>query len=134
MAKDKLQTLADQLEQVMDSRAELEAQLQPIKDIEESIRAELLAAMAKKGYKSISATSGLGWTVVNGRVSHSIKKGMEAQAIEWATENYPSILSIAAPKLNKVVQPMLELPTFIERKQGEPYLSVRSNEDEAIMK
>jgi len=54
---------------------------------------------------------------------------MEDAAIKWAQAAYPSILSVAASKLTKVVQPMLELPEFIERKEGEPHLSVRTTED-----
>jgi hypothetical protein len=47
---------------------------------------------------------------------------MESEAMSWAMKEYPGVLSIAAAKLSKVVQPMLEVPEFIERKEGEPHL------------
>ena len=41
----------------------------------------------------------------------------------------PRVLTVSAAKLNKVAQPMLELPEFIERKEGLPHLSVRTTEE-----
>lgn len=138
MAKDKLQLLADELEQIMDKRAEVEAeyeaQLEPLKEYEKQTRTKLLETLSKKGWKFVKATSGLGFGVTDGKTTFTIKEGREEEALAWAKTEYPSILSIAAPKLAKVLKPMLTIPEFFEKKVGEPHLSVRSNEDDAILK
>jgi hypothetical protein len=128
-AKTKLQALADALESNMEVQAELEAQLAPYKEQEEELRAEICEELVKRGLQYVKTTSGLGYGLVKGRVTFAIKKGMEDAGIKWALEAYPSILTVSAAKLNKVVQPMMELPEFIERKEGEPHLSVRTTEE-----
>lgn len=121
---------ADALEQILDQIAEVEAILKPLKEKEDEIRDELVLTMQKKGYDSIRTTSGLGFVIVKGRVSFKVKDGKEQDAIAWALDKFPSIVTLAAAKLNKVAQPLMELPEFIERTQGEPHLSVRSTESE----
>lgn len=131
MAKDRLHKLADELEQVLDQRAEVEAVLGPIKEREEEIRADLLEAMRKKGYKYVKASSGLGLGVTPGRTTFIVKKGSEQGALEWARKEYPSILSINKPLLANVLGPMLEIPAYFEEKKGAPYLTIRSANDES---
>lgn len=130
MRKDALQTTADELEKVLDQIEELNALMTPFKDKETELRTKLLETMQKKGYKYVSATSGLGWGITLGRKTFAIKKGMEETALEWAKKNFPSILTLSNPKLNQVVKPMLELPAFIEEKVGEPFLTVHNNSSE----
>lgn len=130
MRKDALQTTADELEAVLDQIEELNALITPFKDKEAELRTKLLETMQKKGYKYVSATSGLGWGISLGRKTFAIKKGMEETALEWAKENFPAILSISSPKLAQVLKPMLELPAFAEEKVGEPFLTVRQNNEE----
>lgn len=130
MRKDVLQSTADELEKVLDQIEELNALMTPFKDKEAELRAKLLETMQKKGYKYVSATSGLGWGITLGRKTFAIKKGMEEKALEWAKQNFPAILSISSPKLAQVVKPMLELPEFIEEKTGEAFLTVRNNASE----
>ena len=121
--------LADKLECLMDKEAELQAELDPIQQEIEDVRTELTKYLLSIGREYTRTTSGLGLGIVRGRVTFAVKKGMEDIALEWAKKEYPAILSIAAAKLNKVVQPLMELPEFIERKQGEPHLSVRASEE-----
>lgn len=123
--------LANELEQIMDERAALEAQLAPLKEREEAIRAELTIYLQSVGRDYTRTSSGLGLGLVKGRVTYAIKKlpGMKEQAVKWAQEHYPSILTIGAADLNKVAAPLMELPSFLERKEGEPHLSVRNTED-----
>lgn len=128
-----MQTLADDLESILDKKEEVEASyeavLAPIKEEEDRIRAELLDTMQKKGWKFARATSGLGFGITNGRKTFAIKKGSEAIAVKWALQEYPAILSVSTAKLAQVLKPMLdELPPFVEEKVGEPFLSVRQQE------
>lgn len=127
MAKDKLQTLADQLEVVMDKIADIEATFEPLKEEEKAIREQLMLGMQKKGYRFVKTTSGLGFGVQE-RKTLSIKEGMEEQALQWAREEYPHILTVAKPAMNKILKPMLHLPDFIEE-QVTKYLSVRTQEE-----
>jgi hypothetical protein len=115
---------------VMDQIEELKAQLEPLQDRGDAIRTELRDYLIKIGRDFTRTSSGLGLGIVKGRVTYAVKKGMEAQALEWAKTEYPSVLSIAAAKVTRVAQPMLELPEFIERKEGLPHLSVRTSEVE----
>jgi hypothetical protein len=126
MAKAKVLSLADELELVMERIAEREEELKPLKEREDEIRTQLCDLLLKQGLQFVKTSSGLAFGLVKGRVSFKVVKGREDEAIRWAVKEYPSILSIAAAKLNKVVQPMLELPEFIERTEGDPYLAVRS--------
>lgn len=131
MAKNILQTLADELEEVMDKRdnlrAEFEEQDTPLKEREEQIRLELMEDMTKRGWKFVKTTSGMGFGV-NERTTLSIKEGAEKEAVEWAKENYEHILTVKKPELNKILKPMLEMPKFIERVVTR-YLSVRTTEE-----
>lgn len=129
MAKNKLVTKGDELEGVRDLIESKKAELKELEDAEEILYKELLDNMDKQGIEAIRITSGLTFVKIKGRVSFAFKKGHENEGIQWAMQNYPAILSVSAPKLSKVVQPMLNIPEFVERKQGEPYLSVRQNED-----
>lgn len=129
MAKEKLVTLADELEEVMDKIEALKAEMKPFEEREDEIRAELVKGLLKKGLSYVKTTSGMGFGMVAGKVSWKIKDGQEQTAIQWAIQEFPGLLSIAAAKLNKVVQPMLNPPKFIERKEGEPHLSVRTTEE-----
>lgn len=130
--KDKLQQLADDLEQNLDQQEEFLALLEPFKEKEKQIRADLIDTMQKKGWKFARATSGLGFGITLGRKTFAVKKGLEETALEWAKKNFPSILTLSAPKLAQVIKPMLELPEFIEERMGEPFLTVRQQEaDEA---
>lgn len=127
--QNKLTALADELEQAMDRREEIEASLLPVKEYEEQIRAKLIKELFKVGFDYVKTTSGMGFGIVSGRKTYLIKKGREGEALEWAKENYPSILAISKPDLNKVLKPMLNLPEFFEEKVGEPHLSVRGAEE-----
>lgn len=131
MARDKMQTLADELEEVMEQIEEVACAMQPLQQREQEIRTELTEGLLKKGYKYIKTTSGLGFGIVAGRVSHAIKKfpGSREKAVQWAQEHYPAILSISGADLNKVAIHLAELPSFIERKEGQPHLSVRTTEE-----
>ena len=131
MARNKLVELADELEQVMDLRARVEAEVDPIKEREEKVREMLTKELIKKGFQYIRTTSGLGFGLVAGRTTFAIKKhpGMRERAIEWVKDHYPAALSVASADLNKILKPMLEVPEFFERKQGEPHLSVRTQEE-----
>lgn len=129
MKKTKLQLLADALESCMDVQAELEAQILPYKEQEEHLRAEICQEMIAKGLQYVKTTSGLAYGLVKGRTIFGFKKGMEDAGIKWAMEHNPAILTVSAAKLNTVVKPMLELPDFIERKEGEAHLAVRTSEN-----
>jgi hypothetical protein len=63
---------------------------------------------------------------VQGRKTFTIKKGQEREAIAWAQETYPGLLTINKSDLAKVLKPMLTTPEFFEEKIGEPHLSVRT--------
>lgn len=126
--KDKLQQLADDLENNLDQQEEIQVVLIPYQEKEKEIRAELMQTMQQKGWKFARATSGLGFGITLGRKTFAVKKGMEETALEWAKTNFPSILTLSAAKLAQVVKPMLELPAFVEEKVGEPFLSVRQQE------
>lgn len=129
MAKDKLQTLADELETTMDEREAKEAELEPIKEREDQIREELVKGLLKKGFQYIRTTSGLGFGIVQGRKTFMIKAGAEFAAIKWAEENFPGLLTLNKSDLAKVLKPMLEIPPFFEEKVGDPHLSVRTEND-----
>lgn len=129
MKKDKLVVDADDLEAVMDQIEALKAELKPLEEKEDAIRADLTKGLLSKGMQFIKTTSGMSFGLVKGRVMFKIKDGQEQVALEWALAEYPSIVSIAAAKLNKVVQPMLNPPSFVVRTEGEPHLSVRTQED-----
>lgn len=126
--KDALQSTADELEKVLDQIEELQALMTPFKDREVELRTKLLETMKKKGYRYVSATSGLGWGITHGRVTYTIKKGMEETAMKWALSDFPAILTISSAKLAKVVKPMLQQPDFMEENKGEDFLTVRQNE------
>lgn len=126
MKKDKLVVLANSLEQAMDELAEAEAAITPIKERVESIREELLTNLTKRGLKFAKTDSGLGFGVQE-RKTLSIKEGMEADALAWAQKEYPHILTVAKPAMNKILKPMLQLPAFIEESITR-YLSVRTTE------
>jgi hypothetical protein len=128
MAKNKLQILADELVTVLYQRAEVEVALKPIKDREEYLREELAVQMWKKGEDDVATSSGLSWHLNKGRVSFKIKKGMEGEALNWAMENYPSLLSLTAAKVNAVVMPMLNPPPFFDRVEGDPYIAISKTE------
>jgi uncharacterized coiled-coil DUF342 family protein len=123
--------LANELEEVMDERTEIEAQLAPLKEREEAIRAELTQYLQKVGREYTRTSSGLGLGLVKGRVTYAIRKlpGAREEAVKWAMKEYPGILTISSADLNKVAAPLMELPEFIERKTGEAYLSVRTTEN-----
>lgn len=129
MAKNKLVILADELEEVMDKIEALKADIKSLEEREDEIRAELVKGLLKTGLSYVKTTSGMGFGMVAGRVSWKVKDGQEQQAIQWAIAEFPGLLSIASAKLNKVVQPMLNPPEFVERKEGEPHLAVRTTED-----
>lgn len=126
--KDALQQTADELEKVLDQIEELQALMIPFKDKETELRTKLLDTMKKKGYKYVSATSGLGWGITHGRHTYTIKKGMEETAMQWALNDFPAILTISSAKLAQVVKPMLTPPEFVEEKIGDDFLTVRQNE------
>lgn len=126
MAKDKLATLADELEMNLYQQEELQAIMKPLQEKEEIIRSEMVSGLLKKGLKFVRTSSGLGFGMVDGRVSYKVIKGREHEALDWAIKEFPGVLSIAAGKLNSVVQPMLNPPEFIERTQGEPHLAVQN--------
>lgn len=130
MAKDKILSLADELEEVMHNIDVMEESILPFKKREEEIREELVKSLLKKGLEYVRTSSGLSFGLVSGRVTFKVKKGKEQQALKWALEEYPSIVSLTAAKLNKVAQPMLDLPDFLERTAGEPHLAVRTNNEE----
>lgn len=129
MAKDKLQTLADELEEVLDRKSEIEEELKTVKEYEDQVRSQILLGLQKKGYKFIKTTSGLGFGITLGRKTFAIKMGSEEVALKWAQENYPSLLTISNSKLGQVVKPMLNRPEFVEEKVGNSFLSVRASED-----
>ncbi len=129
MAAPKDIQLASELEKVMDQIEHLKAQLVPLQEQETTIRTDLTAYLLKIGRDYTRTTSGLGFGLVKGRVTYKVIAGKEQEAIEWARAEYPSLLTIASAKLNKVVQPMLNPPSFVERTEGEPHLAVRTNEE-----
>lgn len=131
--KDKLVALADALESCMDVRAELASQDLPYKEQEEKLRAEIVQELLSKGLQYVKTTSGLGFGMVRGRTTYDIRQGREQEAIKWALEQYPSLLTISKGDLGKVIKPMLNPPDFVEKKQGDPHLKVSTNEDEAPM-
>lgn len=126
--KDALQKTADELEKVLDQKEEILALLAPFEEKEKELRGTLLETMKKKGYKYVSATSGMGWGITAGRKTFGIKKGMEEVAMQWALKDFPNILTISSPKLTQIVKPMLTPPDFVEEKVGEDFLTVRQNE------
>ncbi len=130
MAKDKLQKLADELEAVMDLKHAAEEALAPYKEKEEAVRAELLDALRKKGYKFVKTTSGLGFGITAGKTTFVVKEGMDEKALEYVKSEYPSALTINKATLNKILKPMLTLPEYFEAREGEPHLSVRGAEEE----
>jgi hypothetical protein len=129
MATPKDIQLATKLEKVMEQIEFIKAELQPLQEREEELRKELTAYLLQVGREFTRTSSGLGFGIVKGRVTYSVKKGMEDTALAWAVAEYPAVLTIAAAKLNAVVRPMLEVPEFIVRKEGEPHLSVRTTEE-----
>ncbi len=120
--------LADELEKVLDQKAEIEAVLKPIKEREEYLREELAVLMWKKNKDDVATTSGLWWHLNKGRVSFKVKRGMENDALQWAMKEYPSVLSFTAAKLNAVVMPMLNPPPFFDRINGDPYVAISKTE------
>lgn len=126
MAKNQLQTLADELEQVMDEREAKEAEIEPLKEREDEIREKLVKGLLSKGFQYIKTTSGMGFGIVQGRKTFMIKAGQERAAIEWAQQNYPGLLTLNKSDLAKVLKPALEIPPFFEEKVGDPHLSVRT--------
>lgn len=130
LRKNKLLADADELEDIIGRRQELEDQLKTIKEYEDQLRESIVKDLLKKGLQYCKTTSGLGFGMVKGKVSYKVKDGKEQEAIQWAIQEFPGLLSISASKLGKVVQPMMSPPEFIERKQSEPHLSVRVTESE----
>lgn len=126
MAKNQLQVLADELEQVMDEREAKEAEIEPLKEREDEIREKLVKGLLSKGFQYIKTTSGMGFGIVQGRKTFMIKAGQERAAIEWAQQTYPGLLTLNKSDLAKVLKPMLEVPAFFEEKTGDPHLSVRT--------
>lgn len=122
--------LANELEQVMDEIEAKKAELAPLEEREAEIRKELCDYLRQVGRDYTRTSSGLGFGIVKGRVTYTIKKGigMREKAVQWAMKEYPGILSISAADLNKVAAPMFELPDFIERKEGAPHLTVKTTE------
>lgn len=133
MAKEKLMTLGDELEEIQTEIIGVKAQLNELQEREDALYGEIMPLMDKKGLEMFRTKSGMTYFIVKGRVSYKVKKGMENEAREWAVKEYPGIITLAAAKLNAVVQPMLNPPAFIERVEGEPHLSVRTTE-EAVFK
>lgn len=129
MAKDVLQTLADELEEVMERRAEVEATLAPIKEYEEQTREKLLIALKKKGYKFVKTTSGMGFGITSGKTTFGVVEGQEQEALEYVKTEFPAALAINKTTLAKILKPMLTLPKFFEMKEGEPHLTVRGSEE-----
>lgn len=126
--KPTLKELADELEKVLDQKTEVEAVLKPIKDREDYLREELAVMMWKKNKDDVDTTSGLRWHLNKGRVSFKVKKGMDADALDWAMKEYPSILSFTAAKLTAVVMPMLNPPPFFDRIEGDPFVAISKTE------
>ncbi len=137
MATPKHIELANQLEEVLDLRAKVAAEFaeidSPLAEKEEKLREDLLKVFIKNKLQHTRADSGLGFVLTKGKVSIKIKKGREADALKWALEEYPSILQPAAAKLTKVALPMVALPDFLERVEGNPHITIRQNEDEAVL-
>lgn len=128
MAKDKLVTLGDELETLMEKIDEVKTMLKPLEEEEEKIRAEMCGGLLKKGLKYVRTTSGLSFGLVDGRTSFKVKTGFEEKAIDWAQKNFPSLLTFSSAKLNQVLKPMLNPPDFFEKKEGEPHLAVRTQD------
>lgn len=128
MAKDKLVTLGDSLEEVMDRIEALKAELKPLLEQEEVIREDMTKGLLKKGLRYVKTSSGLAFGLVSGKTSFKVKQGKEKEALDWAMVQFPGILSITASKLNAVVKPMLTPPEFIERFDAPPHLAVRAQE------
>lgn len=128
MKKDSLVVMGDSLEEVETKIDELKAAMEPLEEQAKLMRGAMVAELQSRGIDYMKTTSGYAYGIVSGRVSYKVKMGMENDAIKWAMAEFPGILSIAAAKLSKVVQPMLKMPDFIERTQGEPHLAVRSQE------
>lgn len=132
MRKNKLQTLADELEEVIKRREDAETLLVPLKEYEEQIREKLVDELLKVGFTYVKTTSGKGFGIVQGKKTYTIVKGREQDAIQWAQSHYPAILSINKSDLGKVLKPMLTLPEFFEEKVGESHLAVRSANEKEV--
>lgn len=128
MAKSKIQTLADELEIVLNQKMEIEQILDPVKEKEADLRLQLALAMWKGNKDDIDTSTGLRWHLNKGRVSFKVKKGMEKEALDWAMKDYPSLLSLTAAKVNAVVTPMLNPPMFFDRVDGDPYVAISKTE------
>lgn len=122
----KLQRLADGLEETVEMRQRIEAELKPIQEREDAQRADLIKELFRVGFDYVKTTSGKGFGIVRGKKTYTIVKGREQDAITWAQKEYPAVLSINKADLGKVLKPMLKIPDFFEEKIGEPHLQVRS--------
>lgn len=125
--KDDLVKWGDKLEDVQSRIEEVKAELKDLEAEETALYEKIMPNMKSRGLQSVTTTSGLTFYLNPGRVSFGISKmpGAKEEAVKWAMENFPGVLTIGAADLSKVCKPMLELPPFLERKQGEEYLSVR---------
>lgn len=121
-----LVALADQLETILDKKEALKAKLVPIEEKEEKIRQTIVNSLLANGLQYIKTSSGLSFGIVQGRKTYEIVK--EKEAIEWAQESYPGLLTLRKADLAKVLKPMLSVPPFFAEKVGEPHLAVRTQE------
>ncbi len=128
MAQTKLLKLMDELEEVQGEIEGVKGELANLEDKEKELYEQIMPAMLKQGLEMARTTSGLTYYINKGRVTYAIQKfpGMKEAAVKWALENFPTILTVGAGDLKKVVEPMLEMPEFVEKKVGDPFLAVRN--------
>lgn len=122
--------LLDELENNLTVQDELKDTLDPLQVREKELRALIVIEAVKRHEKYPTTSSGFGFVVKDGRVSYKVRKGKEHEALKYLMEVFPGVLAPSAAKLNDVMQPMLTLPTFIERIENAPTLAIRTTEQE----
>lgn len=120
--------LANELEQTLNQRAEIEQLLVPVIVKEKELRQELAVVLEKVPEEFVLTETGLGFGLVRGKTSFKVMRGKENEALQWAIKKYPSILSINATKFTTVIKPMLKAPSFVERYEAPSHVAIKGTE------
>lgn len=120
--------LLDELESNLTLQDEIQSELDPLQNREKELRGAIVQEALLRGEKHPTTSSGLVFVVKDGRVSYKVRFGKQDEALRYFMENFPGVLAPSAAKVNDVMAPMLTLPTFIERVEGTPTLSLSKTE------
>lgn len=102
--------------------------LEPAEDALNDLRDEMQASMTERGIATFRLKDGVNRYTRAFRKTYKVIDTFKDKAFAWAQENYPAVIDINGPKLNKVLKPMLdsELPDFVTVSETE-YLQVRQS-------